>query len=82
MVLSDEVITARARGMPGSRWHRHMRWLGVKKAKVKEVEPDGHSEATRGHMLYLHELASVDIQRLSPNSYPNRVGHGGVDTCG
>jgi hypothetical protein len=49
---------------------------------MKEVEPDGHGEVTRGHELNLHELSSVDIQRLSPNSYPNRVSHGGLKTCG
>jgi hypothetical protein len=39
MVLSDEVVTTRAKEMLGSRWHMHMRWLGEekKRAKAKEV---------------------------------------------
>jgi hypothetical protein len=47
-----------------------------------EVEPGGHGEASRGHELNLHQLASVDIQRLSPNTYPNRVGHRELESCG
>jgi hypothetical protein len=50
--------------------------------RTKEVEPGGHGEAIHGHELNLHQLASIDIQRLSPNSYPNRVGHRGLETCG
>jgi hypothetical protein len=33
---------------------------------AKEVEPDGHGEATRGHELYLHELASVNSMMVVP----------------
>jgi hypothetical protein len=32
----------------------------------KEVEPDGHGEAIRGHELYLHELASVSSTMVVP----------------
>ena len=37
-----------------------------KKRRAKEVEPDGHGEATRGHELYLHELASVSSTMVVP----------------
>jgi hypothetical protein len=52
------------------------------RTREKEVELDGHGEVTRGLEFNLHQLASVDIQRLSPNSYSNRVGHRGLKTCG
>jgi hypothetical protein len=32
-------------------------WRRAKRDNAKEVEPNGHGEATRGHELYLHELA-------------------------
>ena len=34
--------------------------------RSKEVEPNGHGEATRGHELYLHELASVSSTMVVP----------------
>jgi hypothetical protein len=36
MVLSDEVVSARAKEMPGSRWHMHMRWLGEEQREQKQ----------------------------------------------
>ena len=32
----------------------------------KEVEPEGHGEATRSHELYLNELASVNSMMVVP----------------
>ena len=34
--------------------------------RAKEVEPDGHGEAIRGHELHLHELASVGSTMVVP----------------
>jgi hypothetical protein len=34
--------------------------------REKEVEPDGHGEATRGHELNLHELASLSSTANAP----------------
>jgi hypothetical protein len=34
--------------------------------RAKEVEPDGHGEATHGHELHLHELASVGSTMVVP----------------
>ena len=34
--------------------------------RAKEVKPDGHGEATRGHELYLHELASISSMMIVP----------------
>ena len=50
--------------------------------RAKEVEPNGHGEATRVHKLYLHELASVVPRLSSPNSPPTKLGHEGLDLCG
>jgi hypothetical protein len=68
MVLSNEVVTMRAKEMLGSRWNIHMRWLGEdqKRAKAKEVEPNGHSEATRGHKLHLNELPPISSTMVIP----------------
>jgi hypothetical protein len=49
--------------------------------RAKEVEPDGHGEATRGHELHLHELASV-VPRLSFSSSPTELGHEWLARCG
>jgi hypothetical protein len=49
--------------------------------RERVVKPDGHGEATRAQELYHNELASIDIQGLSPNPYPDRVGHRGLRTC-
>ena len=42
----------------------------IKRAKeskiAKEVEPNDHSEATHGHELYPHELASVSSMMVIP----------------
>jgi hypothetical protein len=43
-----------------------------KRAKIKReqerkgVKPDGHGEATHGHELYLHELASISSMMVIP----------------
>ena len=34
--------------------------------RAKEVKPDGHGEATRGHELHLDELASVGSMKVVP----------------
>ena len=34
--------------------------------RSKEVEPNGHGEATRGHELHLHKLASVNPTMVIP----------------
>ena len=34
--------------------------------RAKEVEPDGHGEATRDHELFLHELTSVNSMMVVP----------------
>ena len=34
--------------------------------RAKEVEPDGHGEATCGHELYQHELVSVNSMMVVP----------------
>ena len=34
--------------------------------RAKEVKPDGHGEATRGHELYLNELASISPMMVIP----------------
>ena len=34
--------------------------------RAEEVEPNGHGEATRGHELYLNELASVNSMMVVP----------------
>ena len=34
--------------------------------RAKEVEPHGHGEATRGHELYLHKLASINPTMVVP----------------
>ena len=67
-VRSSAVTTTRIEEMLWSMWHEHMRWLGRTKEErtAKEVEPDDHSEATRGHELYPHELASVNSTKLVP----------------
>ena len=33
---------------------------------AKEVEPDGHGEATRGHELHLNELAFISPTMIVP----------------
>ena len=33
---------------------------------AEEVKPDGHGEETRGHELYLHELASISSTMIVP----------------
>jgi hypothetical protein len=47
--------------------------------RAKEVKPDGHGEATCGHKLYLHVLASIVPRSSSPNSDPTRPGHEGLE---
>jgi len=37
-----------------------------KSKRAKEVEPDDHSEATRGHELYPQELASISSTMVVP----------------
>ena len=37
-----------------------------KSKRAKEVEPDDHSEATRGHELYPHGLSSIDPMKVVP----------------
>ena len=34
--------------------------------RAKEVKPDGHGEATRGHELHLNELASISSTMVIP----------------
>ena len=34
--------------------------------RAKEIEPDGHSEATCGHELYRNELASINSMMVVP----------------
>jgi hypothetical protein len=46
-----------------------MSWLGQKRER-REVEPNGHGEATRGHELDLHELASVSSTMVIPYFVP------------
>jgi hypothetical protein len=51
-----------------------MRWLGRTKEqrrskenkRAKGIEPDDHSEVTRGHELYPHELASISSTMVVP----------------
>ena len=73
-VCSGAVVTARTKEMLRSMWLKHTRWLGrteenkrAKESKIaKEVEPNDHSEATHGHELYPHELASVSSMMVFP----------------
>jgi hypothetical protein len=37
-----------------------------KNKRAKEVKPNGHGEAARGHELYLHELASISSMMVIP----------------
>ena len=48
------------------------------KERAKEVELEGHGEATRGHELHLNKLPSVFTRLLSPNSPNIRLGHKGL----
>jgi hypothetical protein len=74
MVLSDAVVIVRTKGLPWSRWNKHTRWLERTKEqrrskenkKAKRVEPDDHSEVTRGHELHPHELASISSMMVVP----------------
>ena len=50
--------------------------------RAKGVKPDGHGEATCGHELHLNELASNGFMKVTPNSYPTRLGHIGLEMCG
>ena len=34
--------------------------------RAKEVKPDGHGEATRGHEVHLNELASNSSMKVVP----------------
>ena len=34
--------------------------------RAKEVKPNGHGEATRGHELHLNELASIGFTKVVP----------------
>ena len=34
--------------------------------RAKEVKPDGHGEATRGHELHLNEFASISPTMVVP----------------
>ena len=73
---SGAVVTMRTIEMRWSKWHKHTRWLGRTKEQrrakeqkckgAKEVEPDDHSEATRGHELYPHGLASISSMMGRP----------------
>ena len=52
-----------------------------KKIREKEVEPNGHGEASRDHELHLHELAPVVLRLSSPHP-STRLGHIGLIACG
>ena len=67
-VHSSAVVTTKTEEMLRSMWHKHTRGLGRTKEKrrAKEVEPNDHSEATRGHELYPHELASASSTMVVP----------------
>ena len=45
-----------------------MRWLERTKEnkRAKEIEPDGHGEATHGHELYLNKLAFMNSMMVVP----------------
>jgi hypothetical protein len=78
-VHSGVVVTARTKEILQSMWHKHTRWLGRTKEqgeqkRAKEVEPDGHGEATRDHELYLNELASMNSMMVVPLFVPSRLG--------
>ena len=34
--------------------------------RAKEVKPNGHGKAIRGHELYLHKLASINPMMVIP----------------
>jgi hypothetical protein len=65
MVHSDAVIITISKGMLWSEWYKHTSSLGLNK-QTKEIKPDGHGEMTRGHELYLHELASINSMIVVP----------------
>ena len=49
--------------------------------RSKEVEPNGHVEATRGHELHLQESTSVVPRFVIPLILPTRLGHRGLEMC-